>query len=308
MNIENVTNIMKSADGPTSIFVAAKSPVITGIMIACVVIGVIMAVFGLKIVRVLSAIAGLIVGAGAGALIGIAAGLSTNITLIAAGVCAVVLCVLCAIFRKFGIFVMTFCCSFATFIMLIESELPVVLIICAVVAFILAIFTVVFAEFLVIFVTGIVGGVEAGMILPFLLGMTKVSWIGYVLSAAIAVIGIVIQTMMQSRKIGKKEKIFAKKIKEEVSMESEVEKARMILEEDETEEETKEASEDAGTGETTVTEIFDIDDLDEKKHDDQDDDVIERIDVPEKEEGYLDDDVEIFDKGDSDIGELDDID
>ena len=170
------------------------------------------------------------------------------------------------------------------------------------------VFTVVFAEFLVIFVTGIVGGVEAGMILPFLLGMTKVSWIGYVLSAAIAVIGIVIQTMMQSRKIGKKEKIFAKKIKEEVSMESEVEKARMILEEDETEEDTKEDSKDAGTGETTVTEIFDIDDLDEKKQDDRDDDVIERIDIPESEEGYLDDDVEIFDKGDSEIGELDDID
>lgn len=75
------------------------------------------------------------------------------------------------------------------------------------------------------------------MILPFLLGMTKVTWIGYVLSLAIAVIGIVIQTMMQSRKIGRKEKIFSKKIKEEVSMESEVEKARMWLEEDESEEE-----------------------------------------------------------------------
>ncbi len=308
MNIENVTSIMKSADGPTSIFIAAKSPVITGIMIACVVVGVIMALFGLKIVRVISAIVGLIVGAGAGAAIGIAAGLSTNISLAVMGVCAVVLCILCAVFRKFGIFVMTFCCAFATFIMLIESELPVILIICAVVAFILAILTVVFAEFLVIFVTGIVGGVEAGMILPFLLGMTKLSWIGYVLSAAIAVIGIVVQTMMQSRKIGKKEKIFSKKIKEEVSMESEVEKARMILEEDEPEEEEKGNTEDSGTGETTVTEIFDIDDLDAKKQDDPDDDVIERIDIPEPEEGYLDDDVEIFDRGDSDIGELDDID
>lgn len=54
--------------------------------------------------------------------------------------------------------------------------------------------------------TGIMGGVEAGMALPFVCGMTKIGWIGYVMSAAIAVIGIVVQTMMQSRKIGKKER------------------------------------------------------------------------------------------------------
>ena len=160
--------------------------------------------------------------------------------------------------------------------------------------------------------TGIVGGVEAGMILPFLLGMTKVTWIGYVLSLAIAVIGIVIQTMMQSRKIGRKEKIFSKKIKEEVSMESEVEKARMWLEEDESEEEEMETTEnedDVASG-TTVTEIFDIDDLDAKKKDNLDSDEIERIEIPEPEEGYLDDDddIEIFETGESGITKLDDID
>lgn len=312
MNMESVTSILNSADGPTSIFVAAKSPVITGVMIACVVVGVIMALFGLKLVRVISAIVGLIVGAGAGVAIAIAAGLNTTLSIAVIAVCGIVLCVLCAALRKFGIFVMTFCCSFATFLMLIESEIQVVLIICAVVSLILAILTVVFAEFLVIFVTGIVGGVEAGMILPFLLGMTKVTWIGYVLSLAIAVIGIVIQTMMQSRKIGRKEKIFSKKIKEEVSMESEVEKARMWLEEDESEEEEMETTEnedDVASG-TTVTEIFDIDDLDAKKKDNLDSDEIERIEIPEPEEGYLDDDddIEIFETGESGITKLDDID
>ena len=42
--------------------------------------------------------------------------------------------------------------------------------------------------------------------------------------------------MMHSRKIGKKEEVYSKKVKEEVSRESEVEKARMILEEDEEDE------------------------------------------------------------------------
>ena len=118
--------------------------------------------------------------------------------------------------------------SWGTFVTLVEARSVIVLGICAAVALVIAILTVIFAEFLVIFVTGIVGGVEAGMALPFLLGMTKIGWIGYVMSAAIAVIGITVQTMMQSRKIGKREKIFSKKIKEQVSMESEVEKARML--------------------------------------------------------------------------------
>jgi len=39
--------------------------------------------------------------------------------------------------------------------------------------------------------------------------------------------------MMQSSKIGKKERIKSEHIKEQVSMENEVEKARMILDEDE---------------------------------------------------------------------------
>jgi hypothetical protein len=42
-----------------------------------------------------------------------------------------------------------------------------------------------------------------------------------------------IQFMMQSSKIGKKERIKSEHIKEQVSMENEVEKARMILDEDE---------------------------------------------------------------------------
>ena len=61
------------------------------------------------------------------------------------------------------------------------------------------------------------------------------SGIGIVIGAVIAVIGIIVQFMMHSRKIGKKEEVYSKKVKEEVSRESEVEKARMILEEDEEE-------------------------------------------------------------------------
>ena len=50
--MENVTSVLKSADGPTSIFVAGKTPeIIGGFDPATVVVGVIIALFGLKIVR-----------------------------------------------------------------------------------------------------------------------------------------------------------------------------------------------------------------------------------------------------------------
>lgn len=151
------------------------------------------------------------------------------------------------------------------------------------------------------------GGVEAGMALPVVLGMTKISWIGYVMSAAIAVIGITVQTMMQSRKIGKKEKIFSKKIKEQVSMESEVEKARMLLDDEVPDVNNEESTEDQDNienseeSEETVTEIFDIDE-DKPEAVETDDDTVEIGKTDEPEGGFLDeDDVEIFETDDSDV-------
>ena len=70
MNMENFTSVFNSADGPTSIFVAGKTPEIMGVLIAIVVVGVIISLFGLKLVRVLSAMMGLGTGAVIGAVIG----------------------------------------------------------------------------------------------------------------------------------------------------------------------------------------------------------------------------------------------
>lgn len=120
--MENVTSVLKSADGPTSIFVAGKTPEIMGALIATVVVGVIIALFGLKIVRVLSALVGLAVGAVIGATVGVIAGFDMTKMLVAVAVCAVILCVMCAALRKFGIFIMTFFGSFGTFVTLLETK------------------------------------------------------------------------------------------------------------------------------------------------------------------------------------------
>lgn len=145
--MENITSVLKSADGPTSIFVAGKTPEIMGALIATVVVGVIIALFGLKIVRVLSALVGLAVGAVIGATVGVIAGFDMTKMLVAVAVCAVILCVMCAALRKFGIFIMTFFGSFGTFVTLLETKSVIVLAICAVIALIVAILTVILLSF-----------------------------------------------------------------------------------------------------------------------------------------------------------------
>ena len=80
-------------------------------------------------------------------------------------------------------------------------------------------------------------------------------WIGYVISAVLALIGIWIQFMVQSRKIGKKEKVYSRQIRKEVSRESEVERARQILDEDgEDEDDEDDGDGDAGEDITIISE------------------------------------------------------
>ena len=101
----------------------------------------------------------------------------------------------------------------------------------------LAVLAVIKPEPVVVVVTGISGGLSVGNAAAALLGIGGNIWTGYGIGAAAALIGIWVQFMMQSRKIGKNEKVYAERMKGQVSRESEVEKARKILEDEEEEEE-----------------------------------------------------------------------
>ena len=76
----------------------------------------------------------------------------------------------------------------------------------------------------------------AGPAIIALIGLDDKKWIGYIVAVVFAGLGLLVQLLMQSGKIKKKDKIHAQKVKEEDSRESDVEKARMILEEDNGEE------------------------------------------------------------------------
>ena len=212
-----------SMDGPTSVFLAGKLSV--GVFAAVIAIGILIGFFGLKLVKVVAAFLGFLIGALAG-IEGIA---SVAVIL----VCAILLAVVSFLVYRLGVFVMIFICSMGVLAAVIPAQSSVITIVELAVALVLAILAAIFAEPMIIVITGIAGGFLAGPAILDLAGITDPSWLKYAAGAVLAFVGLMIQFMMQSSKIGKKERIKSEHIKEQVSMENEVEKARMILDEDE---------------------------------------------------------------------------
>lgn len=245
--------ILGGMDGPTSVFLAGTSQmaiVIFGVMIA---VGIIVCFFGLKLLRVLAAFAGFAVGACIGMALTLGMGLTGMAVPVVCLVCALVLAVLCAAVRRFGAFVLALINTMGIMSVILWPRTWVLAAVCAAAALLMAVMAVLKTEAVVVVVTGISGGLSVGMSAAFLIGLdTKSWWISYVISAVLALIGMWIQFMMQSRKIGKKEKVYSRKIREEVSRESEVERARQILEEDEESEEEEEEEEDGDTDEEDI--------------------------------------------------------
>ena len=265
-----------SMDGPTSVFLAGKLSV--GVFAAVIAIGILIGFFGLKLVKVVAAFLGFLIGAGVGAGICALAGIEGIASVAVILVCAILLAVVSFLVYRLGVFVMIFICSMGVLAAVIPAQSSVITIVELAVALVLAILAAIFAEPMIIVITGIAGGFLAGPAILDLAGITDPSWLKYVAGAVLAFVGL----MMQSSKIGKKERIKSEHIKEQVSMENEVEKARMILDEDEAKPE--EAEEPEGY-------------LDEEE--------------AEEPEGYLDEDEDFSDDESEDIEirdlDLDDI-
>ncbi len=113
----------------------------------------------------------------------------------------------------------------------------ILLIACGAAALLAAVLSMIWTDPVVVVITGISGGLSAGISAAALLGMDGNILFRYGIGAVLALFGILTQFMIQSRKIGKKEKVYASQMRNQVSRESEVEKARRILEDDEEEDE-----------------------------------------------------------------------
>lgn len=199
---------------------------------AAIVIGLLVCFFGLKLVKVLGALVGFFLGAAIGGAAGFIIGLSG---LAFAGVVVaggIIFGVLSWFLYRVGVFLLVLVETFGVAVTILKPESWIPAAIGLAVALVLAILAAIYVEPFVIVVTGLAGGIAAGSNIAVLAGLGDSSWIGLVIGVAIAVIGIIVQFMMQSRKVGKKEKNYSEKVKEQDSMESEVEKARHLLDDD----------------------------------------------------------------------------
>ncbi|MGF0032038.1 hypothetical protein ACQRBN_03590 [Bariatricus sp. SGI.154] len=249
-----------TSEGDVSYFLAWATQMLMIMLAVTAVVGLIICFFGLKLSRILAAITGLVIGAVIGVGIAVGFGLKDMTILIAIAACAVICAVLFGLLRRLGIFFLVFVEVAGIFVSLAVPNALILGIVGVVVAIVMAILSVIFTEPIVILVTGISGGLAVGNAAVALLGMSDPAWIGYVIGAVVALIGIWIQFMMHSRKIGKKEKVYSEQVKEKVSVESEVEKARRILEDDDDEHEDSKKENAA-------------DDSNEKNDEEDDDDI-----------------------------------
>lgn len=229
--MDNISmQLIGGADGPTSVFLAGILN--TQILIAIVVIGLLLCILGLKLMRILSALVGFVLGVGIGAAISMIAGVTGTAALALIIGPGILFAVLAGVLRKAGVFISVFFYVFTTLSSVIPSASLVVIIIELVVGIVAAVFAVKYMEPAVVIASSLAGGMLAGPAILELIGFADKAWLGYVIGFGLAIIGMLIQGVMQSRKVGKNEKIYAKKVKETDSMESEVEKARMLLDEE----------------------------------------------------------------------------
>lgn len=208
-------------------------------LIATIVVGVLLSLFGLKLVRVLTTIVSLVLGAGVGLVISHLLGWSGLTVAIVTLGCAVVLAALSFFLYRMGVFFTVFVSVLGICISVMYPGTNLMLVIYLAAALVFAILSAIFVEPLVIVVTAVSGGVNAALAIVSLAGLSGNLLITVGIAAVIIIVGMIVQFMMHSRKIGKKEKKQAEIIKEKDSVESEVEKARLILDDFDDEDETE---------------------------------------------------------------------
>lgn len=239
---EWMTMINQLAAGETAQVVKDVQNIIQTSMIPVIVIlvaGLLVCFFGLKLVRFFATLAGICLGAAVGASVSWTVGLQGTLFLVAVAAGAVVIGCLAAVLRRVGVFLFILLLAAGTMENILVPENILLHIICLGTGLIVAIITAVWMDPIIIVITGVGGGLLAGVAAAVLAGMENSILLTYAAGVVFAILGMVVQFMMKSREVGRKEKRYSQAVKEEKSMETEVEKARMLLDdgfENETEE------------------------------------------------------------------------
>ena len=202
------------------------------VLIITIVIGLLIGLFGLKLVRVWAAFMGFLLGAAAGGGIAGAAHLSeiASVGVMLGG--ALLMAVLACIFYKVGIFFyMIFLVTGLCVLITRMSTLPVLGISLAL-GLVIAIVAVKVFDPLVIIVTSISGGFLAGSAAVSMVGLNDNIIAVIVIPLVAIVLCMCTQFIMRSRQVGRRQEEKADEKRQQISRETEVEKARKLLEED----------------------------------------------------------------------------
>lgn len=230
--------------------VAETVPVLPA-MAAVIAVSVLICLLGVKLIRVWGALTGFAFGSVAA----FAACTAFQLDLMIAGGVAVgvglILAVLSAIFKKVGGF---FICLLNGFGIAAAALWQPVLsrifldwasfAICAGIGVLLALISLKLTKSMVVLTTAVQGGLTAGLCIASLV-VLPADYFRYVIGAGIAVVGIIVQFFFVSRMINKKDIERAQEIKQEESVENDVDAFKAVLEdlEDLDEEELSDADE-----------------------------------------------------------------
>ena len=216
--MESIGIVLKDIMGNSAVFIAGKEAVIVSAV--SIVISVFIGILGLKLIRVWNAVIGFV----AGALLGFAVTYLMGLEVVP----GLVFAILNSVFKKFGAFWVCFLGMAGTVLAITNAGNWIMLAVCGAVGLIFAILAMIWFEPFVIIATALAGGFGAGRMIYDLAGLKNVIFM-WIISIGITFIGIVIQFIMKSSEINKKQVRRANAIKKETSKEEEIEMARTML-------------------------------------------------------------------------------
>lgn len=274
---DQVYQFLKGVNSDTVNQVVSENMMIA--LIVTTVIGIFLSMFGLKLIRLWSALLGLVAGAGIGFAVTELAGLEPMIVVGATIGGGIVLAFLAGFFYRFGIFLLTLLIGTYIAILFVNPQDWIFLGVCLAIGIVIALLALKFVEPIMIVVTSIIGGVLAGDAIATLAELGNPIF-RYGIMVLVAIVGGIIQFTMESGKRKKKNLKKAAEIREQNSTENEVEKARAmfddtILLDDEPDDKSDDKPDDKPKKEPDLSYLDEIDLADEEYEDDEESDYVD---------------------------------
>ena len=208
---------------------AQGNDTVTFLFLLMGVIGFLWCFFGLKLVRLWAALLGFFMGFVLGCGAAMALNLTMTVSLVIGGVVGILLAVLSAWLYHVGVFLVVWAAGISVSLTVVRPENFLYAVLCGVVGLVIGVIAVRFAEPVTMVMTGLYGAIVLADVVSFFASL-EAAWMIPALTAVFAVLGIVVQFLLESRKRKRIHLKKAEEIRQKYSTENEVEKARAMME------------------------------------------------------------------------------